>query len=160
LLQALALAILKNEFPQGILVNRPRILLADDNESLVERVAEHLSSSFDVVGIARDGQDLISKALRLAPDVIVADITMPILTGIEATHQLREAGLAVRFVFLTIHGEDEFLQACLEEGAVGYVIKSHMNADLIPALNSAMAGKLFVSPSLSIPASGHAPNQS
>lgn len=131
-------------------MNRPRVLLADDNELLVERVAEHLASSFEVVGVAHDGQDLISKALDLAPDVIVADISMPILTGVEAAHQLRAAGLATRFVFLTVHSEDEFLQACLEEGAMGYVTKYHMNADLIPAINSAVAGKRFVSPSLSI----------
>jgi DNA-binding NarL/FixJ family response regulator len=130
-------------------MNRPRVLLADDNKIMTERVAEHLSSSFDVIGIAHDGQDLISEALRLAPDLIVVDISMPILTGVEAVHELREAGLAPRVVFLTIHTEDEFLQACLEEGAVGYVVKSHISTDLIPALNSAMAGKMFISPSLS-----------
>jgi DNA-binding NarL/FixJ family response regulator len=135
-------------------VNRPRVLLADDNEQLVERVAEHLASSFDVVGIAYDGRDLISKALRLVPDVIVADITMPVLTGVEAIRQLQGTGLASRFVFLTIHSEDEFLQACLEEGAVAYVVKSHMNADLIPAIHSALAGRLFVSPCLSTAPSG------
>jgi len=131
-------------------MNRPRVLLADDNEILVKRVAEHLASSCDVVGIAHDGQDLISQALYLAPDVIVTDIAMPILTGVEAVHQLREARLTVRFVFLTVHSEDEFLQACLEEGAVGYVVKSRIKADLIPTIHSAMAGKLFVSPSRSV----------
>jgi len=138
-------------------VNRPRVLLADDNEQLLERVAEHLASSFDVAGIAHDGQDLISKALRLVPDVIVADITMPVLTGIEALRRLQGTGLASRFVFLTVHREDEFLQACFEEGAVGYVVKSHMNPDLIPAIHSALAGKLFVSPCLSTGSSTHAP---
>jgi len=131
-------------------MNRARVLLADDNKVLVGRVAELLASSFDVVGIAHDGPELISNALRLTPDVIVVDITMPILTGIEAVHQLRSAGLAGRFVFLTVHSEDEFLQACLEEGAVGYVVKSNMKDDLITAINSAMAGKLFVSPGLSM----------
>jgi DNA-binding NarL/FixJ family response regulator len=115
----------------------------------VERVAKHLASSFDVVGIAHDGQDLISEAIRLTPDVIVTDITMPILTGIEALHQLREAGQPTRAVFLTIHTEDAFVRACLEEGALGYVDKSRVRADLITALHSAMAGELFVSPSIS-----------
>lgn len=131
-------------------MNRPRVLLADDNEILVKRVAEHLASLCDVVGIAYDGQDLISKAFQLAPDVIVTDIAMPTLTGVEAVHQLREAGLASRFVFLTVHSEHEFVQACLEEGALGYVVKSHMKGDLISAIHSAMEGKLFVSPSLSV----------
>ena len=76
-------------------MNRPRILLADDNEQLVERVAGHLASSFNVVGIAYDGQELVSKALRLVPDVIVADITMPVLTGVEAIRQLQGTGLGL-----------------------------------------------------------------
>ena len=74
-------------------MNHPSVLLADDNRLLVKQVAEHLASSFDVVGTAHDGQDLVVKAMRLTPDVVVVDITMPILTGIEAVHQLRNAGL-------------------------------------------------------------------
>ena len=106
------------------------------------------ATSFDVVGTAHNGQDLISKAFLLTPDALVVDIRMPCVTGIEAVHQLREAGLAVRTVFLTIHSEDEFLHACLEEGAMGYLVKRHMKADLIPASNAAMRGEVFVSPSL------------
>ena len=130
-------------------MNSPRVLLADDNKLLVERVAELLASSFDVVGIARNGQDLISKALSLTPDVIVVDIKMPVLSGIEAVDQLRKTELTSKFVFLTIYSEDEFVQACIQQGALGYVLKSHMTDDLIPAINSAMAGKLFLSPALS-----------
>ncbi len=130
-------------------MNRARILLADDNAQLLEVTAKMLASSFEVVGTAQDGQELISKALLLHPDVIVVDITMPLMTGIEAARQLRKAGSAARLVFLTIHSEDEFLQACLEEGALGYVIKTHIKDDLVPAVNAAMAGKPFVSPALS-----------
>jgi DNA-binding NarL/FixJ family response regulator len=137
--------------PRGIPVNRVRVLLADDNELLLTLTAKLLAASFDVVGTARHGQDLISKALLLTPDAIVVDITMPVITGIEAVHQLRKGGLPARFVFLTIHSEDEFLQACLEEGAMGYVVKPHMKVDLIPAINAAIAGKVFVSPALSRP---------
>jgi len=125
-------------------MNHPSVLLADD------KAAEHLASSFDVVGTAHDGQDLVVKALRLTPDVIVVDITMSILTGIEAIHQLRNAGLETKFVFLTIHSESEFLGACLAEGAVGYVLKTQMKDDLIPAINAAVGGKLFVSSGMSM----------
>ncbi len=131
-------------------MNRARILLADDNTPVLKVTAKMLASSFDVVGMAHDGQDLVSKALLLAPDVIVVDITMPVMTGIEAAQQLRKAGLAARLVFLTIHSENEFIRACLEEGALGYVIKAHMKDDLVPAINAAMAGKLFVSPTLAM----------
>ncbi|MFI5247832.1 MAG: response regulator transcription factor [Nitrospirales bacterium] len=130
-------------------MTRARILLAEDNKLLLERTAKMLASSFDVVGVARDGQDLIAKARKFTPDVIIVDVTMPLMTGIEAVHELRQGGSGARFVFLTVHQESEFLQACLEEGALGYVIKSHIKADLIPAIHAAMAGELFVSPSLS-----------
>ena len=132
-------------------MKRPSVLLADDNKRLLERVAELLAPSFDVVGIAHDGQDLVVKALQLTPDVIVVDITMPILTGIEAVHRLRNAGLGAKFVFLTIHSESEFLEACLAEGAVGYVLKTQMTGDLIRAINAAVAGKQFVSSGMSRP---------
>jgi DNA-binding NarL/FixJ family response regulator len=131
-------------------VNHPSVLFADDNRLLVEQVAEHVASSFDVVGTAHDGQDLVEKALRLTPDVIVLDFTMPILTGIEAVRKLRNAGLETKFVFLTIHSESEFLEACLAEGAVSYVLKTQMKDDLIPAINAAVAGKQFVSSGISI----------
>ena len=97
------------------------------------------------------GEISVSQALRLKPDVIVADITMPVLTGIEAAHQLRNAGLNAKFVFLTIHNESEFLEACLEVGAVGYVLKTQMKDELIPAINAAVAGQQFVSSAMSIP---------
>jgi DNA-binding NarL/FixJ family response regulator len=130
-------------------VKRPDVLLADDNKYLLERLVEILSPSFNVVGIAHDGQELVSSALRLVPDVIILDIGMPILTGIQAARQLREAGLSTKFVFLTIHREEEFLEACLDVGALGFVLKSQMKNDLIAAIHSALADKLFVSPALS-----------
>ena len=126
-----------------------RILLADDHPVLLERVATLLRSSFDVVGTAHNGEDLIAEAMRLDPDVIVADIMMPVLTGIEAAHQLHEAGSRARFVFLTIHSEDEFVRACFAEGALGYVVKCRMGTDLIPAINAAFSGQSYVSRSVS-----------
>ena len=71
----------------------------------------------------------------------MADVTMPLMTGIEAAHQLREAGLPARLVFLTIHSESEFIRACLAEGALGYVIKTRINDDLIPAIDAVMTGR-------------------
>ncbi len=131
-------------------MNRARILLADDNELLLELTATMLATTFDVVGLARDGRDLIAKARKFTPDVIILDISMPLMTGIEAVHELRQGGSIARFVFLTVHQEGEFIHACLEEGALGYVIKSHIKADLVRAIHAAMAGTRFVSPSLSM----------
>jgi DNA-binding NarL/FixJ family response regulator len=130
-------------------LNRARVLLADDHLVVLDRVGALLSSSFDVVGVVSNGQELISAGLRLDPDVIVADITMPGLSGIEAAHQLREAGSGAKFVFLTIHIEHEFIDACMAEGALGYVVKSHVKTDLIPAIKAALSGRTFISPLLS-----------
>jgi DNA-binding NarL/FixJ family response regulator len=126
-------------------MNRPRILLADDHQLVLERVAALLQSTFDVVGAARTGREMISEAIRLNPDVIVADISMPALDGIQAAHQLRERGSTAKVVFLTIHAEEEFIDACLAEGALGYVVKSHMKTDLIPAIDAALSGQSFIS---------------
>jgi DNA-binding NarL/FixJ family response regulator len=125
------------------------VLLADDHSVMLDRVGGLLSSSFEVVGAVTNGQEMISAGIRLNPDVIVADITMPGLTGIEAAQQLREAGSGARFVFLTIHIEHEFVDACVSQGALGYVLKSHMKTDLIPAIKAALTGRTFISPLVS-----------
>ena len=125
------------------------MLLADDHSVMLDRVGGLLSSSFEVVGAVTNGQEMISAGIRLHPDVIVADITMPGLTGIEAAQQLREAGSGARFVFLTIHIEHEFVDACVSQGALGYVLKSHMKTDLIPAIKAALTGRTFISPLVS-----------
>ena len=126
-----------------------RVLLADDHSLVLDRVGALLSSTFEVVGIVTNGQDLVSAGMRLDPDVIVADILMPGMTGIEAAHELCKAGSRAKFVFLTIHARREFVDACLAEGALGYVVKSQMNTDLIPAINAALEGRRYISSSVS-----------
>ncbi|MGB8886456.1 MAG: response regulator transcription factor [Candidatus Korobacteraceae bacterium] len=130
----------------GTTMHRPRILLADDHRAILERASGLLNVLFDVVAIAANGEDLIREAKLLNPDVIVADITMPIVSGIEAAHELREAGSSAKFIFLTVHQQTEFLDACWSEGALGYVVKSRMYTDLIPAIEKVLAGEQFVSP--------------
>jgi DNA-binding NarL/FixJ family response regulator len=125
---------------------RPRILLADDHPAMLAAVSALLQPRFEVVGEASDGEGLVSETLRLNPDVIVADITMSGFSGIDAVHQLREAGHTPRVVFLTVHSEYEFIAACLAEGASGYVLKTRMKTQLIPAIEAALAGQTFVLP--------------
>jgi DNA-binding NarL/FixJ family response regulator len=122
-----------------------RILLADDHPRLLQRVTAMLGSSFDVIGTAHDGKELVEEALKLDPDVIVADITMPVLTGIEAAHRLNEAGSRAKFVFLTVHTDEEFVCACFAAGGLGYVVKSRLATDLVPAINAAFIGQSYVS---------------
>jgi DNA-binding NarL/FixJ family response regulator len=127
-------------------VNRPRILLVDDHAALLEAATVLLSHDFDVIGTAGDGAALITEALRLGPDVIVADITMPGVNGIDAARQLRESGSSAKVVFLTVHSEEEFVNACLGIGAMGYVLKSRMKMHLIPAIRAALAGQRYICP--------------
>jgi DNA-binding NarL/FixJ family response regulator len=124
---------------------KPRILLADDHPPLLEAASTLLKPHFNLVGIVTDGAMLVSEALRLRPDVIVTDITMPVMTGIDAVIQLRKSGSSVKVVFLTIHSEEEFLRACIAEGALGYVLKSRMQTHLIPAIDAALEGRTYIS---------------
>ena len=127
---------------------KTKVLLADDHPPLVEAALTILRPHYDIVGIATDGAMLISEALRLSPDIIVSDITLPILNGIEAINRLRLASSQARVVFLTVHAEEGFLKACMAEGALGYVLKSRMKTQLIPAIEAALEGRSYVSPFL------------
>ena len=125
-------------------MNRARVLLADDHPLVLARVTSVLEKNFDVVGVARDGEEMVAEALRLAPDVIVADISMPVMTGIEAAHHLRERGCTARLVFLTVESSHSFVEACMAEGALGYVTKTHLKSDLPRAIEAALAGERLI----------------
>jgi DNA-binding NarL/FixJ family response regulator len=124
---------------------RPRIFLADDHSQLLEAEIALLSPSFDILGTASDGLSLVRETLRLKPDVIVVDITMPVMDGINAVREIQRSGSSARIVFLTIHSEEEFVRACLAEGALGYVWKSSMKTHLIPAIHAVLEGKPYIS---------------
>jgi len=129
-------------------LSRPRILVVDDHSGFVRHVTELLKNLFDIVGTAQNGRDLIFKVTNLHPDVVVTDISMPQLDGIQASAQLHAAGCDAKFVFLTVHTDAEFIRACRRAGALGYVVKRQMRADLIPAINEALCGRTFLSPGL------------
>ena len=130
------------------ILGRPRILLADDHHPVLDRVVSLLQAHFDVIGTVNDGRTLVSEAQRLQPDVIVLDIGMPILNGIEAAHELHEVGSRAKLVFLTIHQDPAFVRGCFAEGGLGYVTKSRMGTDLIPAIHEALSDHHFVSPAV------------
>jgi len=133
----------------GTRLYRPRILIADDNQPILERVKELLDPLYDVVGAVSSGPALVEHAIRLRPDLIVLDISMPGITGIEAARELKDSGSSAKVVFLTVHERVEFVQACLAEGALGYVIKSRLQVDLPQAILEALSGHRFISPPLS-----------
>jgi DNA-binding NarL/FixJ family response regulator len=125
---------------------KTKILLADDHPPLVEAAVAILKPHYDIVGIATDGAMLVSEAVRLRPEVIVSDITLPVFNGIEAIHRLRLSNSQAKVVFLTVHTDEGFLKACMAEGALGYVLKSRMKIQLIPAIEAALEGRSYVSP--------------
>ena len=131
---------------------RARIVLADDHKDIREKVMQQLEPEFEVVGAVGDGNALLEAASQMKPDVCVIDISMPIMSGIEAATQIKASGSSVKIVFLTVHEDPDFLQAALDAGALGYVVKSRVASDLCPAINAALAGRLFVSPCCMFPA--------
>ena len=126
---------------------RARILLADDHKEIRDRAVRLLEPEFEVVGTVADGNALVRASAQLKPDVCVIDISMPYLNGIEAAIKLRESGSRAKIVFLTVNEDPDFVRAALRTGALGYVVKSRMASDLCAAINSAISGQLFVSPS-------------
>ncbi len=127
-------------------MDRIRVLLADDHAAMLERVAGLLRTECDVVGTVTDGQQALEAARELKPDVLVLDISMPVMNGIETAHHLKKAGMEARIVFLTVHDDADFAREALAAGALGYVIKSRITLDLMAAINEAHAGRTFVSP--------------
>jgi DNA-binding NarL/FixJ family response regulator len=122
-----------------------RVVLADDLPPLLSTVAKLLVGSFEVVGMASDGSAALETTLKLDPDLLVLDISMPSMSGIEVARELRKRGSMVKIVFLTVHEDMDILATCLAAGGLGYVVKVLMETDLIPAMNEALAGHEFVS---------------
>ena len=129
-------------------LNELTVLLADDHPKLTEMVASLLEPTFKVVGKVADGQALVEAASRLNPDLIITDISMPILDGIQAARELRKAGCTSKILLLSVHTDQDFVRACLAMSAMGFVAKPHMATDLLPAIREVLAGHTFVSSSL------------
>lgn len=129
-------------------IKRMRVFLADDHEAVLQATAALLGSDFEIVGTATDGQSLVDSALRLNPDLLIVDVSMPILNGLEAVKRLKQAGSKAKVVFLTVHDDPDFAQAAMAAGANGYVVKPRMASDLLPAIREVLAGRSFVSPTL------------
>jgi len=133
-------------------MSRPRVLLADDHKIILEGLRSLLRDDFELVGEAANGQQMVELGMSLSLDVIVADISMPLLNGIEALRKLREAGSVVKVVFLTMHPDVVYATRALEAGASGYVLKHSASEELIEAIRTAMRGGTYLSPHVRNPA--------
>ncbi len=127
---------------------RPRVLLADDHRMVAEGIKSLLREEFELVGVVEDGRALLEAARGHRPDVIVTDITMPHLNGIEALEQLKKENPRVKVVFLTMHPEVTYARRALEAGAAGFVLKHSAPAELVAAIRAALADKTYVTPAL------------
>lgn len=129
-------------------MTRPRVLLADDHKIVVQGLKSLLSAEFELAGVVADGQAMVEAAKTLRPDVIVADVTMPVLNGLEALETLRKEGIDVPVVFLTMHNQPGYARRALQAGAAGYVPKLAGPEELLQAIRVALDGGTFVSPAL------------
>ena len=124
---------------------RRRLLLADDLPEIRKRVAELLRSDFDIVAIAQNGPQAIEAASTLDPDLVVLDISMPILNGIQVASRLRDLGCRAKIIFLSVHEDPDYVEAAFSVGASGYVFKSRVATDLLHAVHDVLQGDKFAS---------------
>ena len=128
-------------------MSRTSILLADDNSSVLAYVSEMLEKEkhYQVVGAISDGATVVSECLQLRPNVIILDISMGKLNGIELARELRDSGCVTKIIFLTVYEDADYMKAAMDAGGSAYVVKSRMNQDLLSAISAVLAKRLFVS---------------
>lgn len=127
---------------------RPRLLIADDHSVVAEALRSLLQKNYDVVGVVGDGRTLLTEASKLKPDLIVLDIGMPFLNGLDAAERLRLSIPGVKFVFLTMRNSPDLAAAALDLGAVGYVVKHSAASELMKAVSEVLQGRAYVTPKL------------
>ena len=124
---------------------KARIILVDDHADVLRQTTQVLPERFEVVGGSEDASQLLKAVREWQPDVVVLDITLASVCGIELARHLRASGCTTKIVFLTAHADSDYAYAAFEVGALGYVLKPRMATDLVPALDAALSGKRFVS---------------
>jgi DNA-binding NarL/FixJ family response regulator len=127
-------------------VKKPRVLLADDHKIILDGLRAMLEPEFEIVGAVEDGRTLVVEAGRLSPDVVVVDISMPGLNGIDAARQLRKLDERIKIVFLTMHSQVSYAAGAFEAGASGFVLKHSASQELITAIRETMQGRTYVTP--------------
>ena len=131
---------------------RARIVVADDHANMLERVSRVLETEYEVVAAVPDGLTAVDAVDRLMPDLAIFDISMPGLTGLEAAVKLADMGRRARVIFLTVHEDQEFVDAARSAGALGYVLKRNILTDLLPAVRRALTGRTtFLAPLIADP---------
>ncbi len=125
-------------------MRRPRVLLADDHRIVAEGLKSLIEPEFELIGIVEDGRALLEAAEALRPDVIVVDISMPLLNGIDAVRQIRKTNREVKIIFLTMHPDVTYAVSAMEAGAQGYVLKHSAPAELSEAIRWTLRGEIYI----------------
>lgn len=129
-------------------MKKPRVLLADDHQIVVAGLKGILEPEFELAGVVANGRAMVDQAISLRPDVVVADITMPQLNGIDALSMLRKASVDIPVVFLTMHNDISYARSALDAGAAGFVLKHAAPEELVQAVRAALQGGTYISPTL------------
>jgi len=124
----------------------PRVILADDHTLIAEALHRLIAPQFDVVATVAEGRALLDSAASLKPDVVVVDIAMPLLNGLEAGRRLKQKMPGVKLIFLTMNEDPELAMEAMKSGASGYVLKQSAASELLHALQTALQGKSYVTP--------------
>jgi DNA-binding NarL/FixJ family response regulator len=127
-------------------MNKPTVLLADDHKIVAEGLRALLEPEFELADTVADGRALMDAVEKIHPDVIVADVSMPLLNGIDAVRQIKKTDPDIRVVFLTMHSDVAYAAEAFEAGASGYVLKHSAPSELITAIREALQGRTYVTP--------------
>ncbi len=128
-----------------------RLVLADDNPEILETLADMLQPPYEVADAVSDGRSALGRVAELNPDVVILDISLPDMTGFDVVRQLKKNGIVAKVIFLTVHENIDFVRAAFDLDAVGYVYKSRIASDLIPAIDAACQGGRFSSAEMPLP---------
>lgn len=135
-------------YSEAFPLSRARVLLGDDHAMVGEALCKILETEFEVVGAVADGKTLLSEAIRLKPDAVLVDISMPVVNGLEAARRIRRELPKARILFLTMHPDLSYLRDAMNLGAAGYILKSSAARELVIALRTALRGKIYVAAEL------------
>lgn len=134
--------------PSGWRMKRTRILVADDHTLTLEGIRTIVEPHHEIVGMVTDGQSLIDAALRLQPDLIVTDISMPLLNGIQAVIEIKKSLPGVKLLFVTMQTKPAYVEAALKAGGTGYVLKSSAREELLEAIQCVLNSCIYLTPGL------------
>ncbi len=127
---------------------RPRVLIADDHRLVAEGLVRIIESECELVGTVNDGREAVAVAIERNPDVILLDITMPLLNGIEAANQIKRERPRIKIIFVTMQVNRDYIQAAFQAGGSGYVVKHAASAELLKAIRDVTQGRVFISRSI------------